>query len=77
MDCRNGIVRNYTVLICSESMCRTVTTTSNATSTTVGELQPYYYYNVSVAAYTVGEGPYSVSDVPLTTQQISERNHVQ
>ena len=71
MSCRNGIIIRYTVRICRESTipCRTVT--SSSTSTTVGELQPYYYYEVSVAAYTVGEGPQSVRR--LTTQQNSKR----
>ena len=60
-DSQNGHIRYYTVKIVEDnSMTVSLTNTSdNVTSLTVNQLHPYYQYSVSVAAVSIGMGPFS------------------
>ena len=58
----NGIIRHYRVQICNvtyeQSDCKEQYTTGVAYYLNI-RLHPYYSYMLTVAAYTVGYGPYS------------------
>ena len=57
----NGWIRSYTIH-CTELETERKfeeSSTENETEITVRELHPYYTYNCSVAAVTVGRGPFS------------------
>ena len=58
-DDLNGVIRSYTILVLEVNTGNTTSYTSTETSLTVGFLHPYYQYQVSVAAVTVGQGPFS------------------
>lgn len=60
-DNLNGIIRSYTILVLEVDTGNTTTYNSSETSLTVGFLHPYYRYQVSVAAVTVGQGPFSAT----------------
>lgn len=63
----NGIIREYRLNITElETGQVFLHNASAATSLVIGNLHPDYTYQWSVAAYTVGEGPYSYSHA-LTT----------
>lgn len=57
---RNGVVRHYIVHILEAVTMFTFQQVLYTTSATVSSLHPYYTYNLSVAAYTVAMGPFSV-----------------
>jgi len=57
---RNGVIRHYTVNILETVTMFTFQQMSYTTSATVSSLHPYYTYNLSVAAYTVAMGPFSI-----------------
>ena len=61
-DSQNGEIRYYTIKVLEEETdTQTWLSTSNSsTNITVESLHPYYSYRVSVAAYSVGLGPYSL-----------------
>ena len=77
-DSQNGEIRYYTIKVLEEETdTQTWLSTSNSsTNITVESLHPYYSYRVSVAAYSVGLGPYSLEksvQMPESgeTQQLS------
>ena len=57
---RNGIIRQYRInLTESETGVITYYTVQNSLQTTLTDLHPYYNDQVTVAAITIGQGPYS------------------
>jgi len=58
-DQQNGNIRYYVVTLTEVALGSSRTLNVNATSFTVSNLRPFFVYNVSVAAYTVGLGPQS------------------
>ena len=62
----NGIIQYYTVRVTEINTRHLLEFNSNETSTNVGDLQAYQAYELSVAAFTVGLGPFSAS-VEVTT----------
>ena len=59
-DQQNGIIRQYHInLTESETGVITYYTVQNTLQTTLTDLHPYYNYQVTVAAITIGLGPYS------------------
>ena len=65
---RNGIVREYRVNITELETGRVFQMVSSTTSILVSSLHPYYTYQWAVAAFTVGEGPFSAIQSILTPQ---------
>ena len=55
----NGAIQNYVIAIHEVETGRNFTTTSNTTQVTLEPLHPYYTYMCSIAAETVGIGPFS------------------
>ena len=59
-DLQNGIIIQYRInLTESETGVITYFTVLNILQTTLTDLHPYYNYQVTVAAITIGLGPYS------------------
>ena len=58
-DLQNGIIRYYTVFISDVTNGSSWELTSNTTRIQVSNLQPFFTYNCSVAAFTIGLGPTS------------------
>ena len=56
---QNGIIREYTVNITEAQTGLSIILNSTSTSVSVLSLHPYYTYECTVSAYTVGIGPYS------------------
>ena len=71
-DDQNGIVRSYVVRVLEVVTSTTLTYNTTEESLTVGFLHPHYQYEVSVAAVTVGQGPFSDS-VTIQTPQDGEQ----
>ena len=55
----NGNIREYRVNITEEETGRMFQLITSTTSITVGSLHPYYTYNCTVVAVTIGPGPFS------------------
>lgn len=58
---QNGFIREYYIAVCIVQSEPCYGVTSNDTSFTLVDLHPYYSYNLSIAAVTVGIGPLSES----------------
>ena len=56
---QNGIIREYRVNITEIQTGISIILNSTSTSVSVLSLHPYYTYECTVSAYTVGGGPYS------------------
>jgi len=56
---QNGIIREYRVNITERETGMVFHLITTATSVTVPSLHPFYNYKCSIAAVTIGEGPYS------------------
>ncbi|CAI8037191.1 Phosphatidylinositol phosphatase PTPRQ [Geodia barretti] len=70
-DLRNGIIRHYFITlfpITSPSSVTSHRTPTSLTNHTVGGLQPYTSYSISVAAVTIGVGPSSGYDEFVTDE---------
>ena len=59
LDQQNGELREYRITIneVETSILRTISSDSDVTEAIVGPLHPYYTYNCTILAVTVGEGP--------------------
>ena len=71
LDLRNGIIRHYFITlfpITSPSSVTSHRTPTSLTNHTVGGLQPYTSYSISVAAVTIGVGPSSGYDEFVTDE---------
>lgn len=78
-DSLNGILRHYQVDIIEEATSRQFSVLSSSNQTILSSLHPFYSYVISVAAVTVGAGPFSVNitivtheDVPSSSPQLGE-----
>ena len=58
-DLQNGVIRYYIIYITDVTNNTSWEETSNTTRITIYDLQPFFVYNCSVAAFTVGVGPIS------------------
>ena len=67
-DLQNGIIRHYVVYIDDISNGNSWQLTSNVSRITINNLQPFFTYNCSVAAFTIGVGPISDSLVVTLPQ---------
>ena len=56
---QNGIIREYRVNITEIQTGLSIILNSTSTSVSALSLHPYYTYECTVSAYTVGGGPYS------------------
>ena len=68
---QNGIIRHYIINaypINSSAPDISLHTPSSSTSNTLGGLQPYTLYNISVAAVTIATGPSSTPIQAQTTE---------
>ena len=69
---QNGIIQHYIISIIEVDTSRQFQAMSSAMSATVGALHPYYTYTFTVAAVTVGQGPYS-EEVSVRTLEDGEQ----
>ena len=58
-ELQNGIIRLYNVTAWETDTGNTFSLSTVHTNTTIGSLHPYYTYHFSVAAVTIGIGPFS------------------
>ena len=65
---KNGIIRYYLVNVTETNTGYHYQTTSTTSDITLSNLHPYYTYSITVAAYTIEEGPFS-TPVTFTTLQ--------
>ena len=56
---QNGIIRRYDIQLVENETGNVFNYNTTETSLTISSLHPYYNYQCSVAAYTVGLGPFS------------------
>ena len=56
----NGIIRAYTVTVSEHETGRSYNLSSPHTELSIGNLHPFYWYNFSVCAVTVAQGPCTV-----------------
>ena len=64
----NGIIRYYLVNVTETNTGYHYQTTSTTSDIALSNLHPYYTYSITVAAYTIEEGPFS-NLVSFTTLQ--------
>ena len=57
LDQQNGIIRFYRVSITEDETGVVISRVATSTSITVTSLHPYYTYQCSVSAFTIGDGP--------------------
>ena len=58
---QNGVIRSYIINISVAETRSVFQLTSEATAWNISNLHPYYTYTITVAAVTVGPGPYGVA----------------
>ena len=56
---QNGMIREYHVNITEVETGRVLNYVTRTTDITITNLHPYYYYELSVSAYTIALGPFS------------------
>ena len=59
LEDENGMVRYYLVNVTETNTGQQYQIQSTTDYVTLNNLHPYYTYNVQIAAYTIGPGPYS------------------
>ena len=67
-EAHNGEIIHYAVTAVETQTDRITTATSTNTAIALGNLHPFYYYDITVAAYTVGTGPSSTSVLVQTLE---------
>ena len=65
---QNGIIREYRINITEVETGRTWQITSTTIVAMVQSLHPFYRYEWSVSAYTIGIGPYTAISVVTTVE---------
>ena len=55
---QNGVIRNYCINISVAETGSVFQLTSETTALNISGLHPYYTYNLTVAAVTIGPGPF-------------------
>ena len=58
---QNGVIRSYHINISVAETGSVFQLTSETTALNISNLHPYYTYTITVAAVTVGSGPYGVA----------------
>ena len=71
LESLNGILRHYQLTILEEPTARNFSVLSSSSQSLVSSLHPFYSYVISVAAVTVGAGPFS-GNVTIETHQDGE-----
>ena len=67
-ESQNGVIQRYVIRILEDDTSTSTDYYSSTTQITVSDLHPYYTYKCSVAAETVGVGPYTA----ILTVQLDE-----
>ena len=67
-EAHNGEIIHYAVTAVEIQTNQSATTTSTNTAITLGNLHPFYDYDITVAAFTIGIGPPSNSVVVHTLE---------
>ena len=57
---QNGVIRSYLINVTVVEMGSSFQLTSETNTLNISGLHPYYNYNLTVAAVTIGPGPYGV-----------------
>ena len=57
---QNGVIRSYLINVTVVEMSSFFQVTSETNALNISGLHPYYNYTLTVAAVTIGPGPYSV-----------------
>lgn len=70
---RNGVIRNYTIVVTEEETNATFTLYSLDTIEVVDSLHPFYHYEFAVAATTVEIGPFAITG---TVQLLPDGKHI-
>ena len=65
----NGVIQYYSLSITEFESGQVLTMTSLSVVAVINDLHPYYTYECTVAAYTVGLGPYSSSVTILLNEE--------
>ena len=65
VDRSNGVIRYYSIELFNSESGDSRTFTTLGTSYNISNLHPYYNYNISVTAVTVGEGVKSTIDIQM------------
>ena len=76
-DPHNGIIIEYRLNITEVEIGRMFQETSGTTSLVISNLHPDYTYEWVVTAFTVGEGPYSITSRVTTPEDGNISNRVQ
>ena len=71
-DTHNGEIVYYIIFYRELQTGQNTTVTSFNTVIILGNLHPFYNYNITVAAHTVATGP---SSTPLHTQTLEDGEH--
>ena len=58
---QNGVIRSYHINISVAETGSVFQLTSVTTTLNISDLHPYYTYTITVAAVTIGPGPYGVA----------------
>ena len=58
---QNGVIRSYYINISVAETGSVSQLTSETTTLNISNLHPYYTYTITVAAVTIGPGPYGVA----------------
>ena len=69
---QNGIIQHYIISITEVDTSRLFQTMSSSIFVTIADLHPYYTYTFTVAAVTVGQGPYS-EEISVQTLEDGEQ----
>ena len=67
----NGILRQYQIEVVEEDTPREFSVNTSSNQYLLSSLHPFYTYDISVTATTVGNGPFSDS-IDITTHQDGE-----
>jgi len=65
---RNGIIRGYLINATAQESGEYYEWMSDTMSLVISSLHPHYHYNLSVAANTIGLGPFGVNYTVLMPQ---------
>ena len=65
---RNGIIRQYHINVTEVNTRRQFQVVSTTTSISISSLHPDYTYQWTVAAFTIGLGPFSISETISTPE---------
>lgn len=73
LDQQNGIITHYVIKIVEVISSISFQYKSNTTWLFVGDLHPYYTYNITIATVTIEQGPFS-SGITITMPETGKSN---